>query len=207
MNFLFAGISLGFAAGISPGPLLTLVITRTLERGLAAGLRVAVAPLLTDLPIILITVLFFNVLPPGLETVLTVGGALFVLYLAWEIVRDARHAHLVTGKVASNANAASDIWRGMMVNLLSPHPWLFWIGVAAPLLTRAWQTSAWSAAGFLVGFYGLLIGSKALVTVGVTGGRRFLNDRWYQRLLLASALLLAMFGVRLLWQAVGPIVG
>jgi threonine/homoserine/homoserine lactone efflux protein len=159
------------------------------------------------LPIILITVFFFNVLPPGLETVLTVGGALFVLYLAWEIVRDARHAHLVTGKVASNANAASDIWRGMMVNLLSPQPWLFWIGVAAPLLTRAWQTSAWSAAGFLVGFYGLLIGSKALVAVGVTGGRRFLNDQWYQRLLLASALLLAIFGVRLLWQAVGPIVG
>lgn len=31
MNYLLAGLSLGFAAGISPGPLLTLVITRTLE--------------------------------------------------------------------------------------------------------------------------------------------------------------------------------
>ena len=208
MSFFFAGISLGFAAGISPGPLLTLVITRTLERGLAAGVRVAVAPLLTDLPIIVLALIFFNALPPVLETTLTAGGALFVFYLAWEIVRDARHARLGIGAAPQGATAAADLWRGMLVNFLSPHPWLFWIGVAAPILTDAWQQSGvWAAASFLAGFYGLLIGSKVLIAVGVSGGRRFLNDVWYRRLLLASALLLAIFGASLLWQAVAPLIG
>jgi threonine/homoserine/homoserine lactone efflux protein len=201
MNYLLAGLSLGFAAGISPGPLLTLVITRTLERGLGAGLRVAVAPLLTDLPIIVVALTFFAVLPPLLESALAIVGAIFVLYLAWETLRSARHAQL-TAATPEPAAASADLWRGMLVNFLSPHPWLFWIGVAAPLLTGAWQTSAWAAIGFLAGFYALLVGSKVLVALGVAGGRRFLDDAWYRRLLVASGLLLAFFGFTLLWQAV-----
>ena len=69
MTFLITGLTLGFAAVISPGPLMTLVITRTLERGLGAGLRVAIAPLLTDLPIIVVSMIFFVTLPQALESV------------------------------------------------------------------------------------------------------------------------------------------
>ena len=75
MTYLLTGLTLGFAAGISPGPLMTLVITRTLERGLGAGLRVAVAPLLTDLPIIAASLIFFAALPSALEILLTIGGS------------------------------------------------------------------------------------------------------------------------------------
>ena len=37
------GLGLGLAAGISPGPLLALLISSTLERGFGAGLRVIAA--------------------------------------------------------------------------------------------------------------------------------------------------------------------
>ena len=40
---LLLGISYGFAAGISPGPLLALVITQTLKRGWRAGNLIALA--------------------------------------------------------------------------------------------------------------------------------------------------------------------
>lgn len=201
MIHLLSGLTLGFAAGVSPGPLMALVITRTLERGLGAGLRVAIAPLLTDLPIIALSLLVFAALPPMLELVLTLGGACFVLYLAWEIARQARHAHLADLAQMKRQRVSADIWQGMVVNFLSPHPWLFWISVAAPILTRAWQSTPWSGIGFLAGFYATLVGSKMLIAVAIASGRRFLNDRWYRRILLASALLLAFFAFRLFWQA------
>ena len=207
MTFLFAGASLGLAAGVSPGPLMTLVITRTLARGFGAGLRVAIAPLLTDLPIIVISLLFFSILPPLLEMILTLAGGCFVLYLAWETLREAPHASLVDRQGAAPVAASDDIWRGVLVNFLSPHPWLFWMTVAAPILTRAWQTSALAALGFLVGFYGLLVGGKVLLALTVAGGRRFLTDAWYRRVLAASGLLLALFGGLLLWQVIAPFVG
>ena len=55
MEFLFIGLLLGLSSGISPGPLLTLVIAETLRYGLGAGIRVAITPFITDLPIILLT--------------------------------------------------------------------------------------------------------------------------------------------------------
>jgi threonine/homoserine/homoserine lactone efflux protein len=54
--FLIAGIILGFSAGFSPGPLLTLVISQTLKHGVKEGIKVAFAPLVTDLPIIFLAV-------------------------------------------------------------------------------------------------------------------------------------------------------
>ena len=53
--FLTMGAFLGLTAGLSPGPLLTLVITETLKHSRAAGIKIAVAPLITDVPIIIFT--------------------------------------------------------------------------------------------------------------------------------------------------------
>ncbi len=105
MTALLAGLGLGFSAGISPGPLLTLVITRSLSGGFWAGLRTAVAPLISDAPIVLITLLLFTSLPPLLEALLTIGGGFFLLYLGVETWRSATHAHLETETAAASAGA------------------------------------------------------------------------------------------------------
>jgi threonine/homoserine/homoserine lactone efflux protein len=199
MPALIAGLTLGFSAGISPGPLMTLVMTTTLARGLVAGLRVAIAPLISDAPIILATMLIFRALPRWAEIGLTAAGGLFVVYLGIETLLAARHARLV--RQPSGVNQSEDLWRGAMVNALSPHPWLFWLSVGSPLLMASWRTNPWHAAAFLFGFYLLLIGGKVGLAVAVAGGRRYLTDRWYRRLMAASGLLLVVLGLLLLWQA------
>jgi threonine/homoserine/homoserine lactone efflux protein len=50
--FLVSGCVFGLAAGFTPGPTLTFVIAQTLRFGLADGIKVAIAPLLTDAPVI-----------------------------------------------------------------------------------------------------------------------------------------------------------
>ena len=179
MTSLLTGLALGLSAGISPGPLLTLVITRTLAHGFWAGLRICIAPLLSDLPIILITLLLFNALPPMLETVLTIGGGLFVIYLGVETMRSARRTVLGSSDAAAQdggLKGSTDLMQGAMVNAFSPHPWLFWIGIGSPTLTRAYAISWWNAVAFLLGFYTLLVGGKIGVALAVAGSRRFLTE-------------------------------
>lgn len=203
MTYLLLGLSLGLSAGLSPGPLLTLVIMRTLGRGFGAGLRVALSPLITDTPIILITLLLFNALPPLLERVVTAAGGLFLLYLGVETIRSAGHAHLEGQSAAPAARDAHvDLWHGALVNLLSPHPWLFWMAIGSPTLARAWGAGWPYALAFLLGFYTLLVGGKIMVAAAVAGGRRFLTDRSYRGLLWGAGLLLCLFGVLLLWQLI-----
>lgn len=57
---LAAGIAPGAGAGMIPGPLTTPVLATTPARGFGAGLRVAVAPLITDAIVIVGGLLFLN---------------------------------------------------------------------------------------------------------------------------------------------------
>ena len=69
LNFLGIGFILGLSAGFAPGPLLTLVISETLQHDIKAGVKVALAPMITDLPIIMLT-LFILVKLSGFHRVL-----------------------------------------------------------------------------------------------------------------------------------------
>ena len=83
LSFLITGTILGLSAGLAPGPLLTLVISETLQHDMKAGIMVAFAPLLTDLPIVLFTLLILSRLS-GFHVILgiiSIAGACFICYL------------------------------------------------------------------------------------------------------------------------------
>ena len=88
MPALLLGLSLGIGAGVAPGPLLAVVIRATLEGGFAAGARVAVGPLITDLPIIAIAAVLAAALPPEALAVLGIAGGAFLGRLGVEALRD-----------------------------------------------------------------------------------------------------------------------
>lgn len=196
MSELLLGISLGFAAGISPGPLSALVVTTALQRGVWAGVRVAIAPILTDLPVVALSVLAVGAFPAGALSYLAAAGGMFVIFLGLDTYRKADRASFEHQQADRR-----DIRRGFITNLLSPHPWLFWLGVGGPLLVSAWDKGAIFATAFLVGFYGLLVGSKLLLAWGVAHGRGVLNLIWYRRVLAGSGVLLVVLGGVLIWQA------
>jgi threonine/homoserine/homoserine lactone efflux protein len=197
---LLLGIALGLGAGISPGPLLGLVLTSALKRGFGAGVRVALAPLLTDAPIVLLSVFVLESLPAPAVRALGVAGGAYVIYLGAEALRGARTAEL---SAARNTSSRRDILRGALVNALSPHPWLFWNSVGGPLLVNAWGDAPVRGVTFLVGFYGLLVGTKIVVARAAGGGRQRMSERWYQRALVAAGVLLSVAGVLLIWEFLG----
>ncbi len=199
METLATAFALGFTAGISPGPLLTVVITSTLERGFGAGVRVAIAPALTDGPIIAIALLVLKDLPTDWLRGITTAGGAFVIWIGIQTVRSARHELRLGDEPGSSMR---DLGRGVLVNLLNPHPWLFWLTVGGPLLIAAWRDGILWAAGFLAVFYGLIVGCKIVLAWITARGRRFLTGAWYRRVLAASGTLLIGLGGLLIWQAV-----
>lgn len=202
MHFLLVGLSLGLSAGLSPGPLMTLVITTTLRDGLWHGLRVAAAPLVSDLPIVLLALFALRLLPSWTLAVLGVAGGAYVSWLGWETLRSARAmAGLTAEAVSVNATGRQTLLRGALVNLLNPHPYIFWATVGGPTVTAAYRSSATHAVWFLLGFYAMLIGSKAGMAGLVHSQAHLLTGPWYGRILMALAILLIGLGIWLGWQA------
>lgn len=195
--FLLQGIVLGFAAGISPGPMLGLVISQTLRYGWRAGNLVALAPLFTDIPIIvLLVVILGHVSLVVLNWLALVGGA-FVIYLGIETVRS------IGSEVAINTKAGSGrvLLSAVATNFLNPHPYLFWATVGSALLFQSYAVGGIAASlAFLTSFYVLLVGAKLAIALLVSRSQSWLTGRSYRLLVVGSGVLLTGLGVLLIWE-------
>ena len=175
INFLTIGTILGLSAGFAPGPLLTLVISETLQYDIKAGVKVALAPLVTDLPIIILTLFilaklsnFHNILG-----VISLIGGCFILFMGYESI--------CTKGVALNFQKTKpkSLTKGILVNFLSPQPYLFWFSVGAPTITKAMNQSIIAALAFISSFWALLVGSKILLAILVGKSKSFLVGNVY----------------------------
>ena len=81
IHYLTIGTILGLSAGLTPGPLLTVVISETILHDIRAGIKVAIAPLITDAPIIVLTVFILSRLSgfQGILGVISLVGGVLVL--------------------------------------------------------------------------------------------------------------------------------
>ena len=131
LQYLLAGIAFGSAGGLTPGPTLTLVISQTLRHGLREGLKIAISPLLTDAPIILLAIFVLQRIDtePLLGAIAFVGSA-FLFYLAYE-------SFTANPPAPGLQDIDPDSLRkGILANLLNPHPWVFWLSIGGPTTTR-----------------------------------------------------------------------
>ncbi|MEW6426819.1 MAG: LysE family transporter [Thermodesulfobacteriota bacterium] len=201
IHYLAIGTLLGLSAGLAPGPLLALVLSETLRRGVPAGVRVAFAPLVTDLPVVLLTLLVLSRLS-GFHQVLgmiSLAGGCFLIFNGCQIIAGA-------GAVTpSPDHGPHPLLKGILANVLSPHPFLFWLSVGAPTVVRAMGEGLVAPCAFVLSFYFFLVGSKVTLAMAAGKSRRFLQGRAYLYslriiggLLLVLAGLLIFDGLRLL---------
>ncbi|NOX63603.1 MAG: LysE family transporter [Chloroflexi bacterium] len=196
MTFLALAFSLGLSAGLAPGPLFALVIQRSLQFGLKSGIRVALAPLLSDLPIVVISLWLVGRLPQrALDAMLVIGG-LFVIWLGVDSLRHGVNA----AETEAHASVSKDLWQAVLANVLNPHPYLFWALVGAPIVIRAWRVSPAHAAIFIIVFYTLLVGSKIALAFFFSRARG-LPERHQRWLIHASSWLLLGVGAYMLYSA------
>lgn len=169
------GSLLGLSAGLAPGPLLALVISETLAHDVRAGIKVALAPIFSDLPIVLLTVFILSRLANFhgvLGGISLVGGV--VIFLMG--IKGIRTSELV---LDMDTKASRSLSKGVLVNMLSPHPYLFWLSVGAPAMTKAWAITPGAAAAFVMSFYLFLVGSKVGFAWAVGRSKTFLKGRVY----------------------------
>lgn len=195
------GVVLGLAAGIAPGPLLTLVISETLKGNRLNGILIALAPLITDLPIILISIYLLKSLSNTgfVLSVLSFLGGIFLIYLGIQNFR----FNPETKSAKSDYHAS--LRYGVIANLLSPHPYIFWITIGAPTFIKASEVGTYSSLAFTAGFYLLLIGSKIIIAIISGVAKNLIQSIVYTfimklmgAILLILAVLLILDGYRLL---------
>lgn len=168
---------------------MTVVISQTISHGRREGYKVAVSPLLTDIPIILLCLFALSKLDDYQSSlgIVSILGGLFIIYLAIESFK-AKEI-----RVGSKQFKPYSIRKGIIVNVLSPHPYLFWLTVGVPVLFKSYQISLGATLAFILSFYVFLVGSKLLIAALVDKSRSFLKNKSYAWIMRGLGFLLFVF--------------
>lgn len=199
-QFVAQAVGYGFAAGTSPGPLQSFIVSTTLSQGWRRGLIIIVSPLITDAPIILVMTFVLHQLPHGVLRAIQIGGGLFVLWLALDLARALRAGAVVGGQTIPQTDRRT-LSKAVVINLLSPGPYIFWGSVTGPLLVEALDQSVVHGVSFLAAFYATFLSIMALWVLAFDRLRR-LDARLTRAVLGLSIGVLVILGLALFSQGV-----
>ncbi len=196
LAILSQSLGLGFSAAVMPGSFQTYLISESLLKGIKKALPIAFVPIISDLPIIAITMLILNQAPLWFLDLLKIIGGIFIIYLSYLAFKSSRKIDdLKTDSKPFN------ILKAITINFLNPNVWLYWSTIGASLLITNWQKQKIIAILFLMGFYSaMVITNIAFVVIFTKAGQRKKNLR--PVLLSISTIVLFAFGVFNLYQGI-----
>jgi threonine/homoserine/homoserine lactone efflux protein len=187
-EFFLSALSFGLAAGLKPGPLGVIVVQQALTRGLLAGVRASLAPLITDGPIILAALWLLSRFKSIdlFAAALSLAGGAYLLWLSTKMFR------VNDFSLARTLESQSSVAAALKVNLLNPGPYLFWFTVGGNYIVRG---STVESLVFVVTAIGTLIASKVAVAVLAVHFFPSLESRGYLLTMKALAAALVWFGL------------
>ncbi|HEY6906098.1 MAG TPA: LysE family transporter [Ignavibacteriaceae bacterium] len=197
ITYLLLGFTYAFAASIQPGPLQAFIISQTLKNGWKKTLPAAFAPVLSDIPIIILVLLILSNIPHEFLRFLQIGGGLLLLYLAYNSYKTViNYKKLSTDNNIKNDNT---LFKAVLVNALNPNPYLGWSLVMGPLFIKGYHESPVNGIALIGGFYFTIVICQMGIII-LFGMARNLGPKISRISLGLASIGLAVFGIYLLWQ-------
>jgi threonine/homoserine/homoserine lactone efflux protein len=191
LEFLISGVIFGLAVGTSPGPLLALVFSETLKYRKKEGIKIAISPLITELPIVLFVLLTLSNLIKYrfIIGIISLFGACYLIYLGFKNLR------LKISVFDVEFPKEDVLKRGVIANLLNPHPYLFWLSIGGPIIFESLDIHISATALFILGFYSMLIGSNISIALIVEKSKFFIESKYHLYVVRALGIALILFAL------------
>ena len=198
LTLAIVGVTLGVVEGVKPGPLLTVVIRETLSGGFRAGVRAAAAPLFTDGPMIVASLLAAGWIAtqPAVLLLISVLGALFLVKMGVECFSiEPPEVEL------SDTDTSGSFRRGVLTNLLNPNVYVFWFLIGGPLMASAAVEEPLAPLAYALAFLFTLVMAKVTIAWLFDRSRGQLSARGYRIALGACGIAMLGFAAGFAYQA------
>jgi len=176
--------------------MLLLVVSQTIKHDFKEGLKVAFAPLISDIPIIIISLIIISFLE-GYKSILgiiSILGGVYLVYLAYESFK---FKPLKVDVVVRNPKS---LRKGVTLNLVNPSPYIFWITIGSPIIIPAYMINPVAPFEFIISFYIFLVGAKICVAYITGKSREFVTGKTYLHIMNILGILISIFAIIYLYN-------
>jgi len=192
LSFL-SGLSLGFGAAIPLGPINILIMSNALKsyKGAVAIGFGAMSADIIYLFLILNGTLLISDNSIVIDT-LAIVGAIFLLYIAWQIFKN-RNSEIETTKERYENSLIKNYLKGLSLTLLNPYTIGFWLSVSTTV-----ATNNLSPLLTLAGVVCAIIAWITLMPLAVYRSKHLISTKVASIFSIFSALIMTYFAVTLL---------
>ncbi len=202
MAYLISGVTYGFAAAVSPGPLSMYLMSQAVSRGWRKALPVAFSPLITDGPVAVLVLAILSRIPAGFVSCLRVPGGILLLYLAREAWKSFR---CFSPESSSTTDPApNSLFKAVFINWLNPNLYIGWSVIMGPIVLGGWNKSPVNGVAVVVGFYTTIVAVMAAMALAFAGAKS-LGPGVRKNLIGLSSFALAGLGLYQLWLGISAL--
>jgi threonine/homoserine/homoserine lactone efflux protein len=217
-----ASVTAALSGALMPGPVLAVTIAGARRHGFWYGPRVVLGHALVEVPVVVALMLGLKRYveePSVLGTIAGIGAAAMV-WMSVGMVRQALRFSDEEGPGESgtprDASATPDegdaedqglggIRAGAITSAANPYWYVWWATMGAAMVASAAVAGWLGIAVFFIAHISVDLGWLAVVSLGVSRGRRFLQGRAYSALLLVCAAILVLTAAGFAYLAAGQL--
>lgn len=220
VGFFVTSFVVGLSGAVMPGPLVTMAIAETAKGGFRRGPTVVLGHAVVEAVAVggLLLGVSRVLANPLVSGGIGVGGGLVLLWIGYGMARSARQGSLaldlgsalMPAPVALTSEGrqvrvpaarsffASPAVRGGAVSVVNPYWLLWWATIGAAYVGRSLVLGIAGPIAFFLGHISADLSWICLISAVVASGRRALNARVYEAVILFCALTLGVLGVHFL---------
>jgi threonine/homoserine/homoserine lactone efflux protein len=210
VEIFFGAMIVGFSGALTPGPMLTLVISSTAEKGFWTSFFIVVGHALLEL--LVVAAFFLGLLRylenPLIAKIIGIVGGVFLLYLGVDIIISVFRKRLtidfksMVKKRTMNARSTGIIvLKGILVSLMNPYWYIWWISIGAAFIIKSVKFNVGGVTAFFTGHISADFIWYLFIGFLISTGRRFLNQKIYNGILIACSVFLFYLGIKFIVDA------
>lgn len=196
LSLFLTNVLLGLSIALPVGTVTIEMTKQGLKNGFVHGWMVGVGGMTIDF--LLMVALFLGLAPilaaPTIQTAMWLLGAIFLLYIAYDSIKNADKQIMINGEKTTK-KLLSSYKNGLLV-AISPSNLVFWISVFGTFLSSSFSEG--NELSFIVAGLGILAGIQVhdigLMSI-VAGTRRVVNETFVKWVSIGAGLVLSYFAI------------
>jgi threonine/homoserine/homoserine lactone efflux protein len=204
MEVIINGIEFGLVLALLVGPVFFAILQASVERGFWTGVRVAVGVSLSDTLYVLVCYFGLSaaITRPGVAYYMgIVGGMILLAFGAYYLFVKTRGNSLMGARLGKARTPLMFVFKGFLINTMSPLVPLFWIGAASVATIDLAYTSAANFWIFFVGVLGTILATD--IAKAYLAGRlqAWITPRSLMIMNLVVGAAMVFYGIRLIYTS------
>jgi threonine/homoserine/homoserine lactone efflux protein len=200
-----AAFGVGLSGAMSPGPYLTVTVTRTLQKGrLSAFLMLVGHAVLEALLLVGFAFGLQHFLNrPTIATLLALVGGAVLVWMGFGLLKGA-----IKGTISPEADAEAGesrfgpVVHGALVSLSNPYWTLWWATIGVKLASDGLAIGPIGVVAFFIGHELADISWYGAVILTVSSGRRLISGHVYRMVIGGLAVFLLFLGASFVWEGI-----